>query len=117
MLLAAIRIDRLKNFYSELQLINTDFVWSRVSFSGQGEKLLERKKCLGHNMRQYSNLFHGTSLIKVLHTSELWSKDVTARSHGMMLLRTMVFINMLIQNITQSPWASPSVIKLPSSGF
>ena len=78
MLLAAIRIDRLKSFYSKLQLINTGLIYSRISFSGWGEKLLERKKRLGHNLRQYGNPFHGTSLIKVLHTSELWSKEAIA---------------------------------------
>ena len=55
---AAIRIHSLKNFDSELQLINTGLVQSPVSFSGQGEKLLERNKCPGHNLRQYDIYIH-----------------------------------------------------------
>ena len=35
-----------RNFDSELQLINTGLVYSPVSFSGRGEKLLERNKRL-----------------------------------------------------------------------
>ena len=50
---AAIRIHHLKNFDSELQLINAGFVQSPVLFSGQGEKLLKRHKQPGHNLGQY----------------------------------------------------------------
>ena len=50
---AAIRIHHLKNFDSELQLINANLAELPISFSGWGEKLLEINNNLGHNLRQY----------------------------------------------------------------
>ena len=55
--LAAIRIHSLKYFDSELQLINTGHIQSPVLFSGRDEELLERNKCSGHNLRQYSSFY------------------------------------------------------------
>ena len=52
----------LENFDSELQLINASLVWSPVSLSGRGEKLLERNKFPGHNLRQYGNMLNQNSL-------------------------------------------------------
>ena len=64
---ASIRIHYLKNFDSELQLINAGLVLSPVSFSGRGEKLLERNKRPGHDLRQY-----GISLSTIVLNSRDW---------------------------------------------
>ena len=60
---ASIRIHYLKNFDSELVLINAGLILSPVSFSGRGEKLLERNKRPGHNFRQYGKSKWGFNLI------------------------------------------------------
>ena len=76
---ASIRIHYLKNFDSELQLINASLVLLPVSFSGRGEKLLERNKHPGHNLRQYGRF---KTKILNLRRSRDWSLLQKVRKRG-----------------------------------
>ena len=50
----SIRIHRPKHLDSQFQVNeHWSYIKSLVTFSGQGEKLLERNKRLGHNLRQH----------------------------------------------------------------
>ena len=74
---ATIRILSQKNFDLELKLINAGLVWLPVSFSSQGEKLLERNKHPGHNLRLYSIQICG-------HSQKLMQCAIICYSNNMM---------------------------------
>ena len=100
--LPLIRIHHSKNFDSKLQVINASLIQTPVSFRGQGKKLLERNKHLGHNLSQYGMYTYiRTCLHMYVHTYVCIYIHTHVHMYihqSIQYIATYIYVHMIITN-------------------